>query len=89
MGVPLEVGDAVVYRSHPGAAPEDGVVTGLSSDASLAFVRYRGQHPGAPGKATPVSALTRPGPERDRAAEVAAAEDRAEQAAFDAARERS
>jgi hypothetical protein len=85
----LEVGDAVVYRSHPGAAPEDGVVTGLSSDATLAFVRYRGQHPGAPGKATPVSALTRLTEPVDRADRVAAAEDRAEQVAFDAARERS
>lgn len=54
----FSVGDAVVYTPYPGAQPEDGVVTGLSSDASLLFVRYRSQHPGAPGQATPVSRLS-------------------------------
>lgn len=57
----LAVGDAVVYRSHPGAVPEDGVVTKLSTDPTLVFVRYVGQHPGADGKATRVSDLTRLG----------------------------
>lgn len=52
------VGDAVVYRAHPDAPREDGVVTGLSSDPSLVFVRYRSQHPGASGQATPVSSLS-------------------------------
>src|SRR5690606_10906967 len=43
--------------------PEDGVVTGLSSDPALVFVRYRSQHPGAAGQATPVSRLARLAPE--------------------------
>lgn len=55
----LAVGDAVVYRAYPGAEPEDGVVTGTSTDPSLVFVRYRGQHPGAKGKATRVADLER------------------------------
>lgn len=45
-------GDPVVYRSHPGAQAEDGVVTSLSNDGRTVFVRYRGQHPDAPGKGT-------------------------------------
>jgi hypothetical protein len=53
------VGDAVIYRSYPGAEPEDGVVTALTSDPSLVFVRYRGQHPGASAKATRVADLER------------------------------
>lgn len=50
-------GDAVVYRSHPGAAPEDGVVTGRSPNRDLVFVRYAGQHPGANGKVTAIAML--------------------------------
>ena len=46
-------GDRVVYHPYPGAPAEDGVVTGLSNDPSLVFVRYASQHPGAPGQATP------------------------------------
>lgn len=46
------VGQAVVYRPYPGAAPEDGVVTRLSADPSLVFVKYAGQHPDADGRAT-------------------------------------
>lgn len=53
----LQPGDAVVYRPHPNAEPEDGVVTGLSTNPSLVFVRYRNQHPGAEGQATPVALL--------------------------------
>lgn len=55
---PLRTGDPVVYRPHPNTKPEDGVVTGLSADGSMVFVRYSDQHPGAPGKATPVAMLT-------------------------------
>lgn len=51
------VGDAVVYRPYPGGPAEDGVVTGFNADCSLVFVRYRDQHPGAAGKATPLSML--------------------------------
>lgn len=56
---PLEVGDAVVYHPRPGAPGEDGVVTGLSRDQTIVFVRYADQHPGAGGRATPVRMLTR------------------------------
>lgn len=35
------VGRAVVYRAwHPGAAPEQGIVTSVNEDAGLVFVRY-------------------------------------------------
>lgn len=59
MTAPFAVGDGVVYRPHPDAPNEDGVVTGLSSDPSLVFVRYATQHPGAPGRATAVAMLRR------------------------------
>lgn len=49
----FQVGDGVVYRPYPGAPAEDGVVTKLSNDPSLVFVRYSTQHPGAHGQATP------------------------------------
>lgn len=55
----LKVGDPVVYRPYDGAPAEDGVVTGLSNDPSLAFVKYAGQHPDAAGQATPVHRLER------------------------------
>lgn len=54
----FNVGDAVVYRPYPGAVAEDGVVTGISPDSPLVFVRYRNQHPGARGKATHETHLT-------------------------------
>jgi hypothetical protein len=50
------VGESVVYRPTYGPA-EDGVVTGVSARAGYVFVRYAGQHPSAPGKATHVSDL--------------------------------
>lgn len=35
------VGRAVVYRAwHPGAAPEQGIVTSVNEDAGLVFVRF-------------------------------------------------
>lgn len=55
-------GDGVVYRPYPGAPAEDGVVTALSTDPTLVFVRYRDQAPDAAGKATRVADLQRPGP---------------------------
>lgn len=57
MSADFQVGDAVIYTPHPGAPPEDGVVTGLSGDPSLVFVRYASQHPGASGQATPKARL--------------------------------
>lgn len=48
----FKVGDPVVYRAFPGAEAEDGVVTSLSENGRTVFVRYRGQHPSAPGKGT-------------------------------------
>lgn len=55
-----QVGDPVVYRPYDGAPAEDGVVTKLSADPSLVFVKYTGQHPDATGQATPVHRLERP-----------------------------
>ena len=55
----FQVGDGVVYRPYEGAQAEDGVVVRLSSDPSLVFVRYRNQHPSAPGQATPKVRLER------------------------------
>lgn len=55
----LEVGDGVVYRPYPGGPAEDGVVTRLSADPTMVFVRYRDQHPGAAAKATPIRLLER------------------------------
>ena len=49
------VGDAVVYQPDHGGV-EDGVITGVSE--RYVFVRYRGQHPTADGKATPADQLT-------------------------------
>lgn len=63
---PLQVGDGVVYHARPGQRGEDGVVTGLSRDPTLVFVRFADQHPGAPGKATPIRMLTRTSGERPR-----------------------
>lgn len=54
------VGDPVVYRPHPNAPAEDGVVTRHSADPSLVFVRYTGQHPDAAPKATPWRELETP-----------------------------
>lgn len=54
MSGPLRIGQAVVYRPHPGAKPEDGVVVAVSTDPTLVFVRYAGDHPDAPAKATRV-----------------------------------
>lgn len=45
-----DIGRGVVYVAHPGAAPEDGVVTSFND--RVVFVRYASQHPGASGKAT-------------------------------------
>lgn len=53
----LQPGDAVVYTPYDGAPGEDGVVTKLSNDPSLVFVRYAGQHPDADGQATPIHRL--------------------------------
>ena len=36
----FHVGQGVVYRAHPDAAPEDGIVTKISE--FFVFVRYRG-----------------------------------------------
>ena len=58
-GREFKVGDAVVYRPYDGAPAEDGVVTKLSNDPSLVFVRYSRQHPAADGQATPIHRLER------------------------------
>jgi hypothetical protein len=58
------VGDPVVYRAFPGAQPEDGVITKLSTDPTLVFVRYVGQRPDAAGQATRVRGLELAGPRR-------------------------
>ena len=45
-----DVGRGVVYYPPHGGRPEDGVITSVND--SYVFVRYRDQHPGAPGRAT-------------------------------------
>lgn len=52
-----QVGEPVVYRAFPGARPEDGVVTALSTDPTLVFVKYVGTYPDALGMATRVADL--------------------------------
>ena len=53
------IGSGVVYTPYDGARGEDGVVTGHCMDPSMVFVRYAGQHPSAPGQATPLHRLVR------------------------------
>ena len=46
-----DIGRGVVYQaSYPDAPREDGVIT--SFNKNYVFVRYRNQHPSAPGQAT-------------------------------------
>lgn len=59
MAEQIQPGDSVVYRPHPGAPAEDGVVVRMSDDPSLAFVRYRGSET---PMATRVADLTRAAP---------------------------
>jgi hypothetical protein len=44
-----DVGRSVVYRGHAGER-EDGIITSINEH--YVFVRYRNQHPSAPGQAT-------------------------------------
>lgn len=44
-----DVGRSVVYRGHAGER-EEGVITSVGE--RYVFVRYRSQHPSAPGQAT-------------------------------------
>lgn len=46
-----DIGRAVIYQAgHPGAPREDGAVTSFNEHS--VFVRYRWQHPSAPGQPT-------------------------------------
>lgn len=56
-GATFKPGDGVVYRSHPGAAPEQGVVTEVRELGVM--VRYDAM---GPAKLTPTAMLTRLAP---------------------------
>ncbi len=45
-----DIGKAVIYRDLPWTPAEDGIIT--SFNRRYVFVRYKGQHPSAPGQPT-------------------------------------
>lgn len=57
MSAQFEVGDGVVYRAHPDAEPEQGIVTEIRAGGVM--VRYSVL---GPAKLTPASMLTRLAP---------------------------
>lgn len=52
------IGKPVIYQDRDDGPLEEGMITGVS--ARYVFVRYRGQHPTADGRATPADRLMLP-----------------------------